>query len=119
MEEVSNTSFSPSPEQSEIVQKLNKIRELLGQYIIGQHDMIDLILAAILADGHVLLEGVPGVAKTLTSKLIAKSIDAKFSRIQFRTSILSRGSQHGRFKNQQNYGAQTDRWFRFFGSIQG
>ena len=50
--------------------------------------MVKLIIAALLADGHVLIEGVPGVAKTLTAKLVAKSVDAGFSRIQFTPDLM-------------------------------
>jgi len=64
------------------------IRGEIRKIIVGQDEMVKLILAAILADGHVLIEGVPGVAKTLTAKLVAKSIDAGFSRIQFTPDLM-------------------------------
>lgn len=54
------------------------IRQTLGKVIIGQQEMIDFLIAGILADGHILIEGVPGVAKTLTAKLLCKCIDANF-----------------------------------------
>lgn len=73
---------------SELNQTVTLIREQLGKYIIGQKDMVDFLIIAILADGHVLIEGVPGVAKTLTAKLIAKSISADFSRIQFTPDLM-------------------------------
>ncbi|KYG75552.1 AAA family ATPase [Roseivirga echinicomitans] len=65
-----------------------QIREEIGKVIVGQKKMVDLILTAILADGHILLEGVPGVAKTLASKLVAKSIDVDFSRVQFTPDLM-------------------------------
>src|SRR6186713_3066331 len=65
-----------------------KIREELGKIIVGQERMIDLLITAILADGHVLIEGVPGVAKTLTAKLLSKVISVKFSRIQFTPDLM-------------------------------
>src|SRR6187455_274942 len=65
-----------------------KIREEIGKIIVGQERMIDLLITAILADGHVLIEGVPGVAKTLTAKLLSKVIDVKFSRIQFTPDLM-------------------------------
>lgn len=65
-----------------------QIRTSLGQIIVGQHETITFLIAALLADGHVLLEGVPGVAKTLSAKLLAKSIDASFSRIQFTPDLM-------------------------------
>ena len=67
---------------------VNQIKAVLGTIIVGQQDSIDLLIAGILADGHVLIEGVPGVAKTLTAKLIAKAIDAQYSRIQFTPDLM-------------------------------
>src|SRR5918993_1143848 len=65
-----------------------KIREEIGKIIIGQEKMVDLLITAILADGHVLIEGVPGVAKTLTAKLLSKVISVNFSRIQFTPDLM-------------------------------
>jgi MoxR-like ATPase len=67
---------------------MERIREEIGKVIVGQREMIDFLLAAILADGHVLIEGVPGVAKTLTAKLLARCIDVGFSRIQFTPDLM-------------------------------
>lgn len=64
------------------------IRNTIGNIVIGQDKLIDYLLIAILADGHVLLEGVPGVAKTLSAKLTAKCISADFSRIQFTPDLM-------------------------------
>ncbi|MBS1576528.1 MAG: MoxR family ATPase [Bacteroidetes bacterium] len=64
------------------------IRGEIKKIIVGQDEMVKLIIAALLADGHVLIEGVPGVAKTLTAKLVAKSVDAGFSRIQFTPDLM-------------------------------
>jgi MoxR-like ATPase len=64
------------------------IREEIGKIIIGQEKMVDLLITAILADGHVLIEGVPGVAKTLTAKLLSKVISVNFSRIQFTPDLM-------------------------------
>lgn len=70
---------------NEAVQSVtNEIKKI----IVGQDEMVKLIIAALLADGHVLIEGVPGVAKTLTAKLVAKSVDAGFSRIQFTPDLM-------------------------------
>lgn len=66
----------------------NKVREGISEIVIGQTEMIDQILISILTDGHVLIEGVPGVAKTLTAKLFSRAIDAKFSRIQFTPDLM-------------------------------
>jgi MoxR-like ATPase len=67
---------------------VDRIKATLSKIIVGQYESIDLLIAGILADGHILIEGVPGVAKTLTAKLIAKSIDAKYSRIQFTPDLM-------------------------------
>ncbi len=64
------------------------IRNEIGKVIVGQHKMVDLLLIALLCDGHVLIEGVPGVAKTLTAKLLSKIINTNFSRIQFTPDLM-------------------------------
>ncbi len=65
-----------------------EIRHEISQVIIGQHKMVDLLLIGLLCDGHILIEGVPGVAKTLTAKLMAKIIDVDFSRLQFTPDLM-------------------------------
>ncbi len=67
---------------------VSSIRNEIKKIIVGQDEMVKLILAALLADGHVLIEGVPGVAKTLTAKLVARSVEAGFSRIQFTPDLM-------------------------------
>ena len=69
-------------------EKVNLLRNAIGSVIVGQERSVDLILSAILARGHVLIEGVPGVAKTLLAKMIAKLINADFSRIQFTPDLM-------------------------------
>lgn len=64
------------------------VRNEISKIIVGQHKMIDLLLIGLLCDGHILIEGVPGVAKTLTAKLLAKIINANFSRIQFTPDLM-------------------------------
>ena len=71
--------------QSIFVQKL---KTELGKVIVGQQYMVDRLLIGLLSNGHVLLEGVPGLAKTLTIKSLAQAVDAKFSRIQFTPDLL-------------------------------
>lgn len=66
----------------------DRIQEAIGHIIVGQESMVELLLAGLLADGHILLEGVPGVAKTLTAKLLARLIDVPFSRIQFTPDLM-------------------------------
>jgi MoxR-like ATPase len=65
-----------------------KIRENIEKIIIGKREVIDFLLAALLAKGHVLIEDVPGVGKTTLAKALAKTLDVKFSRIQFTPDLL-------------------------------
>ncbi len=65
-----------------------EIRNEISRVIVGQHKMVDLLMIGLLCDGHMLIEGVPGVAKTLTAKLMAKIIDANFSRLQFTPDLM-------------------------------
>lgn len=69
-------------------QSINRIKQEVHQVIIGQNEMIDLILAGLFTGGHVLLEGVPGIAKTLTAKLMARTLNVDFSRIQFTPDLM-------------------------------
>ncbi|MBN8880205.1 MAG: MoxR family ATPase [Sphingobacteriales bacterium] len=64
------------------------IRSEIKKIIVGQDEMVKLIIAALLAEGHILIEGVPGVAKTLTAKLVARSLDTGFARIQFTPDLM-------------------------------
>lgn len=80
--------FQQRTDLSQLNQAVNSIREMAGKIIVGQEQMIDLMIAGILADGHILIEGVPGVAKTLAAKLMSKLIDAEFSRIQFTPDLM-------------------------------
>ncbi|MBQ4283507.1 MAG: AAA family ATPase, partial [Lachnospira sp.] len=68
--------------------KARKIRENISKVIIGKEEVTDYVLVALLAGGHILLEDVPGTGKTMLAKTFAKSIDAKFSRIQFTPDLL-------------------------------
>lgn len=79
-----NTHVDLSP----VMRLTQGIHQELGKVIIGQKDIIDLLVVAILSDGHVLLEGVPGIAKTLIAKLLSKVMDMKFSRIQFTPDLM-------------------------------
>lgn len=83
-----NEVFEQRTDLSSLNEAVSRIRESIGQVVIGQKESVDLLIAGILADGHLLIEGVPGVAKTLTAKLIARSIDAHFSRIQFTPDMM-------------------------------
>jgi MoxR-like ATPase len=69
-------------------QSVSDIKTEIAKIIVGQHEMIELLLAGILAKGHVLIEGVPGVAKTLTSRLLARTLAVTFKRIQFTPDLM-------------------------------
>jgi len=73
---------------SNFAERISQLKSQIGEVIVGQEKAVDLILTAILSDGHVLLEGVPGVAKTLSAKLISKLIDARFNRVQFTPDLM-------------------------------
>ena len=104
-EELQFTNRIPLEELKEAV---TAIKEQLGKIIIGQEDFIELLIVGLLANGHVLIEGVPGIAKTITAKLFAKTLKTDFSRIQFTpdlmpsdvlgTSILNMKSSNFEFK---------------------
>jgi MoxR-like ATPase len=82
------SSFESRIELTQLKEATDKIRQTAGRYVVGQNKMFDLLLTALLSDGHVLIEGVPGIAKTLTAKLLAKMISAGFSRIQFTPDLM-------------------------------
>ncbi|MBV9963518.1 MAG: AAA family ATPase [Parafilimonas sp.] len=80
---------------------IETLRTALGKVIIGQHEMIDRLIIALLSNGHILLEGVPGLAKTLTIKSLAQAVHAKFSRIQFTPDLLPADVTGTMIYNQQ------------------
>ncbi|RZK57495.1 MAG: MoxR family ATPase [Pedobacter sp.] len=80
--------FNQRTDLTQLNAAVEQIKQSLGKVIVGQKDTIDLLIAGLLADGHLLLEGVPGVAKTLSAKLVAKCISATFSRIQFTPDLM-------------------------------
>ncbi|KJD35969.1 magnesium chelatase [Tamlana sedimentorum] len=73
---------------TELQQSITQIKQEVGKVIVGQKDMVDMLIASLLAKGHSLIEGVPGVAKTVTAKLLAKSLSVGFSRIQFTPDLM-------------------------------
>lgn len=81
-------NFESRIDLSELHQAVTEIREQIGKIVVGQPQTIDLLLTALLADGHILLEGVPGVAKTLMAKLLSRTISVDFSRIQFTPDMM-------------------------------
>lgn len=80
--------FAARSDLSGLHMAVERIRGEIGKVIVGQHQMVDLLIAAMLADGHVLIEGVPGVAKTLAAKLVARTIAVEFSRLQFTPDLM-------------------------------
>src|SRR3954469_2369883 len=80
--------FGQRTDLSSLQHSVQTLKNEIGKVIVGQEQMVELLIAAILADGHVLIEGVPGVAKTLTAKLIARCLDVPFSRIQFTPDLM-------------------------------
>ena len=83
-----NTEFQSRLNMTELRQSLENVKAEIGKVIIGQESMIEHLLVALLSNGHVLIEGVPGVAKTITAKLLAKTVDVGFSRIQFTPDLM-------------------------------
>ena len=69
-------------------ERAERVKAQIRQVIVGQEEMLDQLLVALLTGGHVLLEGVPGIAKTLTAKLLARTVDTAFSRIQFTPDLM-------------------------------
>jgi MoxR-like ATPase len=86
--ESTDIRFESRIDMGDLQQNMDAVRQELKKVIVGQDKMIDHLLVAILANGHVLLEGVPGVAKTIAVKLLAKAVDVKFSRIQFTPDLM-------------------------------
>lgn len=80
--------FEQRTDLSKLNHAIEQIKGSLAKVIVGQEESIDLLIAGVLADGHILIEGVPGVAKTLMAKMIARSINARYSRIQFTPDLM-------------------------------
>ncbi len=88
MEENPAEEFIPRIDLLPLTQKYEALAGEVGKKLIGQRHLVELIMTAILADGHVLIEGVPGVAKTYAAKLMARVLDITFSRIQFTPDLM-------------------------------
>lgn len=76
------------PDLTPVSETVEKLREQMGKYLIGQDDMTELMMVALFCSGHVLIEGVPGIAKTLAARLLAASLDLSFNRIQFTPDLM-------------------------------
>ena len=81
-------NIQPRTDLTQFAEKIQQLRDSISQVIVGQEQTVDLVLTAILANGHVLIEGVPGVAKTLLARLVSRLIDTRFSRIQFTPDLM-------------------------------
>ena len=82
------SKFQSRTDLSDVHEAVNKIKIEFKKIIVGQEEVINLLIASILADGHVLIEGVPGIAKTLIAKILAKTISSGFCRIQFTPDLM-------------------------------
>ncbi|WP_106793308.1 MoxR family ATPase [Aquimarina sp. Aq78] len=83
-----NLSFENRIDLSELQQSVEKLKAELAKVIVGQQDFIELLIVSLLSNGHVLIEGVPGIAKTVTAKLFAKTLKTGFNRIQFTPDLM-------------------------------
>jgi len=104
------TNFSLSKINEKVVKDskfVPKLKESISQIIVGQNELIDKILIGMLANGHILLEGVPGLAKTLTVNTLAKSINTSFQRIQFTPDMLPADLIGTLIFNQKTSGFET------------
>jgi MoxR-like ATPase len=80
--------YSPALPLAQLRDAAERIRSNIQQVIIGQDDVIDQLILALLSNGHVLIEGMPGVGKTLAAKLLARTVDTGFARIQFTPDLM-------------------------------
>ncbi|GAB4423097.1 MAG: MoxR family ATPase [Bacteroidia bacterium] len=80
--------FQPTTELDHLHEGVSQIKAEIGKIIVGQQRMVELMTAALVANGHILIEGVPGVAKTMAAKLLARTLDVGFSRIQFTPDLM-------------------------------
>lgn len=83
-----NLDFTPRTDLQALHAAIADIQAEIAKVIVGQRAFADLLITALLADGHVLIEGVPGVAKTLTAKLLARTLSVGFSRLQFTPDLM-------------------------------
>src|SRR5438270_8775210 len=82
------TSEISTPDVDELMSLLNRLLENIGSVVLGKPEVIKLAVVALLAEGHVLIEDVPGVGKTLLARALAASIDCSFRRVQFTPDLL-------------------------------
>ena len=87
-ENTNDLNFDARIPLADLQKAVAEIKQELAKVIIGQENFIELLIVSLLVDGHVLIEGVPGVAKTITAKLFAKTLKTDFSRIQFTPDLM-------------------------------
>jgi MoxR-like ATPase len=108
MDQEKITSESQTNYEKEIFEKAKKlksVKEEVGKVIVGQKDIIDQVIIGLLSEGHILLEGVPGLGKTLLVRTLADSLDLKFSRIQFTPDLMPADITGTSIAEQNNEGA--------------
>ena len=88
MEESNDINFENRIDLEVLKKAVERIKEEVGKVLVGQEDFLEFLVVALLSDGHVLIEGVPGVAKTVTAKMLAKTVHTAFSRIQFTPDLM-------------------------------
>lgn len=88
MPRIQADNFRSRIDLTQVTEKIAKVLDECSKLIVGQTDLLELMVTCILADGHILLEGVPGIAKTLSAKVVAKTINTDFSRIQFTPDLM-------------------------------
>lgn len=86
--EEENKIFENRIDLTDLKKDMELVKAEIQKIIVGQHDMLDLLIVALLSNGHVLIEGVPGVGKTLAAKLLAQTLKTDFSRIQFTPDLM-------------------------------
>lgn len=99
-------SFTPQ-NYDEMSQRLNQVKQEIGQFIVGQQEAVDFTLYSVLADGHALLEGLPGLGKTMLIRTISDVLDLSFSRIQFTPDLMPSDITGTSMIERTNEGKQT------------
>lgn len=88
MEDAHHTDHTDVLDVRPVTDRADRVKAAISQVIVGQDEMLDLLLVALFTSGHVLLEGVPGIAKTLTAKLLSRTVDTGFGRVQFTPDLM-------------------------------
>lgn len=83
-----NSTNTQTDNLAKLSENVDRVKNELSKIIVGQDSLVELLIISIIADGHALIEGVPGIAKTLTAKMLAKTLDIHFSRIQFTPDLM-------------------------------